>query len=194
MLTEMQSRENTLFNNDVLLAGIYIDPKSRALLETESMIRRARDSFCNIATKMAKFNQETPHFIQETPPMAEFDEFNESNTLGTTFEDKLNYITNQRLREIQKNKSNRLQNFKTKIMEGLNCVEMFDRSKPILEVIKSYPNVIKPTLFICTSMPCSQASVERLFSALNFIQSPRKCRSKGDLVCAEMFLRVNGYE
>ena len=191
----MKKRESTLFNNDVLLAGILIDPKARALLEDEEL-RRARTSFVKIATKIhSKQQNSNDHDTPPQPPVnCSYDEFNETNSMGASFEDRLNHITVQRLEQMNEDNTAQLQNFKHKITEGLQSMELFDRARPLLEVITSYPKPIQPASFICTAMPCSQASVERLFSAVNLIQTPRRPRSKKDLIRATVFMRVNGYE
>ena len=47
----MQRREATLMDNDILLAGIYVDPMYRVFLN-EDQKSRAKTALCNVAIRM----------------------------------------------------------------------------------------------------------------------------------------------
>ena len=60
------------------------------------------------------------------------------------------------------------------------------------EVIrKEYPKLLQEVALLLTSMPMSQVSVERLFSALKIFKSDRGNRIKDDLLSAMLVLRAN---
>ena len=53
----MEKRESILLENDVMLAGIYLNPKYRCLLKDKQQ-RKAKDAVCAIVVRM-KNPQET---------------------------------------------------------------------------------------------------------------------------------------
>ncbi|XP_050798424.1 uncharacterized protein LOC127045816 isoform X2 [Gopherus flavomarginatus] len=63
--------------------------------------------------------------------------------------------------------------------------------KSVFEAIHSYPHRIQAACRIASSMPTTQASVERLFSALKLILNDLRQTMKDDLIAAIIFYRMN---
>ncbi|KAH1176603.1 hypothetical protein KIL84_010305 [Mauremys mutica] len=63
--------------------------------------------------------------------------------------------------------------------------------KSVFEAIQSYPHRIQAACRIASSMPTTQASVERLFSALKLILNDLRQTMKDDLIAAIIFYRMN---
>ena len=74
-------------------------------------------------------------------------------------------------------------------MSACEEVEKFNRlcKLTVLEVLPSYPEIIRDAAMIVTSLPPTQVSVERLFSALRFIKSDSKASMKEDIIEAILF-------
>ncbi|ESO11484.1 hypothetical protein HELRODRAFT_166478 [Helobdella robusta] len=76
--------------------------------------------------------------------------------------------------------------------EDCKAVEDVGRIKVnVFEAIAHYPDRIRQSSRIAASMPTSQASVERLFSALKLILSDNRQSMKEDLLSAILFIRMN---
>lgn len=59
----MERREATLMDNDILLAGVYIDPMYRVTL-TEEQKTRAKAALCDLANRMkgtTSFHEDKKH-------------------------------------------------------------------------------------------------------------------------------------
>ncbi|ESN95827.1 hypothetical protein HELRODRAFT_179013 [Helobdella robusta] len=76
--------------------------------------------------------------------------------------------------------------------EDCKAIEDVGRIKVnVFEAIAHYPDRIRQSSRIAASMPTSQASVERLFSALKLILSDNRQSMKEDLLSAILFIRMN---
>lgn len=64
----------------------------------------------------------------------------------------------------------------------------------IWEAIRDfYPPCLKDAALVLTSLPPTQVSVERLFSALKILKSDRRSRLSEDILDAMLFLRTNTF-
>ncbi|KAM7165993.1 uncharacterized protein RBU57_007033 isoform 2-T2 [Macrochelys suwanniensis] len=73
------------------------------------------------------------------------------------------------------------------VMEAIGRLKV----KSVFEAIHSYPHRIQAACRIASSMPTTQASVERLFSALKLILNDLRQAMKDDLIAAIIFYRMN---
>ena len=82
--------------------------------------------------------------------------------------------------------------FRTEFYRALEEVQKYNRSSKLTvrEAINVYPAIIKEVAELVTAMPPTQASVERLFSALKIVKSDLRASMKEDLAEAILFLRT----
>ncbi|XP_043362981.1 uncharacterized protein LOC119850770 isoform X2 [Dermochelys coriacea] len=83
--------------------------------------------------------------------------------------------------------------FERNFREDCEAMESIGRLKvkTVFEAIHSYPHRIQAACRIASSMPTTQASVERLFSALKLILNDMRQGVKDDLIAAIIFYRMN---
>ena len=86
-----------------------------------------------------------------------------------------------------------MESFKNAVRNALNEIEIYDRSRPLSDVISLYPKVILPACQVCWAMPSSQVSVERLFSGVRFVQTDLRSQIGPEPLDRTLFMRVNGY-
>ncbi|XP_053892578.1 BEN domain-containing protein 5 isoform X2 [Malaclemys terrapin pileata] len=83
--------------------------------------------------------------------------------------------------------------FERNFWEDCEAMESIGRLKvkSVFEAIHSYPHRIQAACRIASSMTTTQASVERLFSALKLILNDLRQAMKDDLIAAIIFYRMN---
>ncbi|CAM5113507.1 unnamed protein product [Natator depressus] len=83
--------------------------------------------------------------------------------------------------------------FESNFREDCEAMESIGRLKvkSVFEAIHSYPHRIQAACRIASSMPTTQAGVERLFSALKLILNGLRQGVKDDLIAAIIFYRMN---
>ncbi|XP_034634005.1 BEN domain-containing protein 5 isoform X2 [Trachemys scripta elegans] len=83
--------------------------------------------------------------------------------------------------------------FERNFREDCEAMESIGRLKvkSVFEAIHSYPHRIQAACRIASSMTTTQASVERLFSALKLILNDLRQAMKDDLIAAIIFYRMN---
>ena len=59
------------------------------------------------------------------------------------------------------------------------------------EIVNKFPDSLQEIAFLFLTLPPTQVSVERIFSALKILKSDLRNRLKADLVNAMLFLRTN---
>ena len=79
-----------------------------------------------------------------------------------------------------------------------NALEILAREKPTIkkvkdlrEAIKLYPEELQEVSLLLATMPVTQVSVERLFSALKLLKSDLRNRLKEDIIADILLLRAN---
>ena len=76
-----------------------------------------------------------------------------------------------------------------KAMEGVGRI----KGATVFDVIRQYPT-LQEEARIASALPPTQASVERLFSALKILRSDLRTSLKEDILSAILFLKVNGLD
>lgn len=193
----MLCREKHLLDNDILLAGIYVDPMVRSIL-TEEQINRAKNALFELTVRMKglRVGNETTagSFDQSTHEL--------SSTLSDTVEsedDFEKYLNEQE--EIKRprlgpnivDEGDSISKFKNEFYDALKTVEKIDRAYNlnVKMAIQRYPEIIKDSALTVTALPPTQVSVERLFSALKILKTDLRASTNADLIEAMLFLRIN---
>lgn len=204
VLKSMQRREATLMDNDILLAGIYVDPMYRVILN-EDQKSKAKAALCDVAIRMKGLALQEESFDEtfgdSSPARLSDDETLESkesqDEVELNFEkhlDKQEQNKRQRLDDGE-NKPCVVTKFKLDFSHALVEVEKINRLTKVTvkEALPQYPDIIKDAAMAVTALPPTQVSVERLFSALRIIKSDLRAAMKEDLIEAILFLRTNVY-
>lgn len=193
IIGEMKLGETDLFfNNDIMLCGIYIDPKARPLLDT-TQLTVARSAFVKLAGDIEEnvYDDAIKAANSNTTPQSDISLLDGK---ALSFEMKLDLIAEHRIQLLQKNKElNPTELLKRDIMEALDSINLFDRSRALLDVIHMYPKVVQKSSLVCTSFPSGQISLKRLFSVLEISRCSLVHSVKPNVLEAIYFLRTNGY-
>ena len=192
----MLRREATLLDNDVLMAAVYVDPKYRVML-TEAQTARAKEALYEVAVRIngVADREDVPTAIQDT---ASSSSNNEDEEAETSFEKHLDVQEKSKRRRVEPAVAERLsavENFRRDFYTALPEVEIINRESnvTVIEAIPRYPELVRAAASAVTALPCTQVSVERLFSALRFIRSDLRGSMKTDLLEAILFLRTNTF-
>ena len=185
ILQQMKRRERELITNNILLAGIFVDPKARPLL-TNEQVCLAEQELCSIAAKL--HHTELNPSIETSDNMDTSEVFNNSEDLfnsdnqhgsqisenlflqSENFETRLDTIAKVRV-EAVRSKNNDVARYKNRVREALPELQLYDRSHNLNNVIINYPMILHSVCFVVVSNLTSQTSVERLFSVLKFFMS-----------------------
>ena len=198
----MVRRESILFDNDILLAAIYVDPMYRVSL-TESQQSKAKATLFNVAIRMTGLDKEIENPVQEQEDEGTASPVSITMTQSSgSSEDEYEKFLDEkeRARKRQRFEGEKRENFPCKISKfrhafytALTKVETFDRSSKLTidKAIPLYPKIVQEVAIAVTALPPSQVSVERLFSALRIIKTDLRGRLKEDLVDSTLFLRTN---
>ena len=65
------------------------------------------------------------------------------------------------------------------------------KNKDLSEAIKEYPDDLQEVARLLATMPVTQVSVERLFSALKLLKSDLRSKLKDDIIADILLLRAN---
>ena len=160
----MKKRESKLLDNDVLLAGIFVDPKSRVLLTSSEKVR-AKATLLQIAVRMRKLeksllvevddasDEEVPEEIVDNDPMQLEQE---------DFDAHLDEMSIRSRREEPEDVQNETEDerFIREFNKALLAVEKIDRTSKIgvHVAITKYPEIVKDVARLVTSLPTTQVS------------------------------------
>lgn len=194
----MVQRESKLFENDIFLAGVYVDTRNRVLLEQEQ-IDKAKEGLLELSRRAYKHQQvlKNQECVEVEPPIpAERRPSTSSSDELDEFEKELNQIAKGRhISQLTRAATSSVSDFHKDFIESCQTLEHLGRVtgfEDMFEVINTrFPESIQECSRLATCLPVSQASVERLFSALKFIYSDLRARMKPELLEAILFLRVN---
>lgn len=202
----IRRRGRPLFTNNMLLAGIYVDPNYRlGLSEDERNI--GRETFLNVAVNLKRLKEKEKQ--QVVPVVIALDDEDETQN---PFSEDLWSSECPETTPSTSAMSERSEPFEAYLHEQqstltvdsvtkqflvpyVNTMESFRREKiPVMEVIPSFPVEVQEAAEAITAFPATQVSVERLFSALKFYASDNRASMKEDLLEAILFLKTNGYK
>ena len=81
----------------------------------------------------------------------------------------------------------------TAFAEALVDVERLGRLKwpNVWDIISKYPRIVQPVSRIISCLPCTQVSVERMFSHLKLVLRENRARMGNELTDAIVFMRTN---
>jgi len=205
VLQSMQRREQLLLQNKILVAGIYVDPRYRILLNEEEQ-ECARKTLWDLSVRQRTQEESDELEIVEVEtssrPELAIQEIVESESSSTSSEDDFEKMLDEREQAKRRcterdaivspqltDIAQRKKDFSQALLE----VENFDRSKKlsVMDALPSYPEIIQKVAYAVTALPTTQVSVERLFSSLRIIKSDLRNRLGEDLINAILFLRTN---
>lgn len=186
-VNNIKRRESALFESEIVLAAIYMDPRYNVIL-TDAQIRAAKDCLLNTDTRIEELcietekasNEDNSCIIQDTSHIVEEDEFESllKNAEAVRGQTKSRNSTSSCSVE------NKLDDF---LKES--------RLKSSTDILSYWNNKNTSELYklaeVLLTVPPTQVSVERLFSALKFILSPHRSRMNGNLVNDILVIRLN---
>lgn len=190
LLVQMKSRENVLFNNHVLNAAVFLDPRYQQYMPT----RKREDAIKYLTELQNKLNRIVRNSTSEIDGTRDAPELNENNTELAAFLAN-NYGDDSSFDDINTTESENIA-ASNDIKDILNN---FIGEKDSLDtcVFRYWENNIesKPDLYklasIIHSVPPTQTSVERAFSAMALILTPLRTRMSNDNLENVLLLRLN---
>lgn len=187
IVLSMGHREKEMLSNTILLAGIYVDPMNRILLN-ETQVALARQALFDLSLKVNSHTTTDDHILYES------DVLNEDENDCVTFpeNDFQQYMDRLENSKEKRRKLDPSEFVKIQFFSELDEILKIDRKQKleVCDAIKLYPSIIKKLALVVTAMPPTQVSVERLFSALKLIKSDVRASMKEDLIESILFLRT----
>ena len=189
LVERMEVREKQLIdNNKLMIAAIYSDPRYGCTLSSEH-VKIAREQVLAISLKLEAL---IPNEVDQPSQ-----EFQDCET-GSEGEDVVEAFLKEkeRVREVRPENSS----FVARIHQALDeyeakprfkLQETSDSSKILMKWWNDSCLPIADAAKVLMSLPSTQVSVERLFSALAFFLSTRRNRLSGVSLDACLFLRLN---
>lgn len=193
IMQSMERREQTLYKNQIFLAGVYIDPKYRLLLPDNEKTN-AKAALCNLAIRI--------NGIGEDKDLIELGYMSETNSSYESMEEadfeKILDKTEKAMEEKIPRRGNALtptERFQEEFKSMIVKIEEFNRRSnvDIFGAIDQYPDALKSACRLAAALPPTQVSVERLFSSLKILKSDLRSSLKEDILEAMLFLRANCY-
>jgi hypothetical protein len=192
----IQKREEVMFENEILVAGMYLDKRFHNLL-TYDQKAKAEDFIFKVWAKqklISNINEEKePEDVEIVEPVV-------SNSNYSNFE---NYIQIQMQTQGSASSSSYSQTSQTNSTKNSLQLELEKYSQmPSLNADLNYKMIeywklledlpiLREIVLNILAAPVTEVSVERMFSHLNFILNPRRNRLKNDILEDIMFLRLN---
>lgn len=198
LLASMKNREKSLFQTDIFINGIFLDPRVNTILTPEQQNKAKANCI-----KLYIDNFELEQSDKEN------ENINSENLLTTT--------TNERITEAQRDLDDFLNSRYIDNLDNLNLLlrrqsrpDIVDEIKqsmnmyleePLLKSTESvlayweksrekFPYLYKLTTVVLAA-PMTQVSVERLFSSLKFVVSQYRLSMKDDIIEDLLFIRCN---
>ena len=216
----MEAREAELLSGNLLIAAVMLDYSSSSLLKklpmeiktdgakaVEELVLRLKgisvsddlnlddvDTDCSSTESVASDSDEDIQILRKRDSSAD------SSLLEVEVEDEVEQLEltvsgrgqisprNQILTEVKNGLAmleNKDQRKKMKVLEMKKDVDR-------IKVIKNeYPEVLQEVAILLYTMPVTQVSVERMFSALKLYKTDLRSRLKDDILNAMMILKAN---
>ena len=196
LVERMEIRERKLIEkNPVMIAGIYCDPRFTSTL-SEDYVKIARETLLKLALKLFNVNEE-----QEDSDGVIAAESDTEEAEKDELEAFLQGQERPGAPEHQK-----LQSFRACFMQALDTFEKMPRVRDsrdatakkffVMDWWKEQVHLssVRDVAMTVSSLPATQVSVERLFSALAIILTEKRNRIGAGSLDAVLFLRVNGLD
>ncbi|XP_075147830.1 uncharacterized protein LOC142221864 [Haematobia irritans] len=186
LIEAVNKRNYMLFDNDLFVTAIFLDPRIKVSLSAEH-ITRAKNCICQLNTRISslKGNDSTI----STSSTENLSTTSGSTSVLSTTEDALEaYLKNF-------DKPSCSQAIITNIESDLVIYERQCRigiSENIIEFWKREKNSLTTIAYIVLAIPCTQVSVERLFSSLKYILADQRNKLTSTSLEHILLTRVNG--
>ncbi|ESN94453.1 hypothetical protein HELRODRAFT_164299 [Helobdella robusta] len=194
ILSSMRKRKEKLLHNTHFLAGVYVDARYRILLNKSDKIK-AREGLADIQLRLKRKkvfdSAKESKSVNVSQPTCDLNFISEDDDDDDDFQNELDRRENTRKISMKSHIEKDCE-IQRHFEEDCKAIEDVGRIKVnVFEAIAHYPDRIRQSSRIAASMPTSQASVERLFSALKLILSDNRQSMKEDLLSAILFIRMN---
>ena len=172
----IKNRESHLLESRIFLAAVWVDSRARLLL-SEHQKDSAKAELCNVHARL-----QSPMTFDDDLSLVESPS---SESEASDFQAYLDSIE----------KSTNAKRPSSDFDSALVQVEKLGRLKKdnVFDIIECYPEIVKDTARVVSSLPSTQVSVERLFSQLKLILRDNRSRMEARLTDAILFLRTNKF-
>lgn len=185
ILNNMNQREQVLLLNPVILGAVYLDPRYQRTLQPEQK-KTAKLYLSNIFYKIQIAQK------NETSPQQLNNDSESINEKSNSFEELTKYLYNtgnSNSQTIVENSSEEIINEFDGVHESINIpvLEYWEKNK--LKFSKLYP-----VSQVVLAIPATQTSVERAFSSLPIVLTPRRTRLGDNTLENILLIRTNKNE
>lgn len=189
----LENRQKTLLDNDTYLSAIYLDPRFNAILSREQ-VEKAVKHLVNTWSRLASLQErQAPAEVAGAP--------NLSGMVHNSVEISVNQEIENMLHVADLNRQNSLNYIihntdfdKEEVVRDFLRFPRIDQLKSVLdywEEKKNFHSQLYPLALAVLSVPATQVSVERIFSALKYVLSPLRHNLLGDAVNDILVIQQN---
>lgn len=179
LLAQMRRRETVLFNNNVLNAAVFLDPRYQQYMPIQNK-ENAIEFLMNLHTRICAIESANINNEQQT-----------NNDELNTFMNTMMYENTQRSENENGNEATDLtipeilRNF-IGVKETLNTsvFDYWEKSKHLQPVLFKLASIVH-------AVPPTQTTVERSFSAMALVFSPLRTRISDDNLESSLLIRLN---
>ena len=201
----MKKREAGLLNNGLLLAAVCLDVTSMEMLPMES-VEKAIQTITSLALRIQG--------LEEDDPKQTITDDDDDDAMSSSSEDSAT-DSDEEMRVLRKKQRRTCASFSSRSVEKLpetaspaaqtitgvkaaieklknQRIALKKTKKDLLTLInEDYPEELKDVALLLCTMPVTQVSVERLFSALKIFKREHRNRLKEDILNALLLLKAN---
>lgn len=175
----MEQREIELLDNDILLASVLLDPSHRSLLSDDEKTRAMETLKITWRKLQSLKSQEIPQRAEATPPP----------TLSPGDKIIWDMMQKKKLSQgqgVEQDFMSQLLNYlqANEVSFDTDLMEFWRESKQLWPALYELATIIH-------SVPATQVSVERLFSAMKFILNDLRTSLTGDILDDILLIRAN---
>ena len=173
----LEKRMQSITQNKVFLAAVWVDSRSRILLNSD---QKEKLELFSVHKRLKKVNND------DEPSFNSDENVDVNNREASEFESYLNSLA-------ATTKQSPDTPLKILYEAGLEKIKKLGRQKieNVWEGINAHPEFLNPACQIVSALPSTQVSVERMFSQLKLLLRENLCRMKTELADAILFLRMN---
>lgn len=199
----MKEREKTLFNNDVFINGIFLDPRVNSIL-TQEQQSKAKENLIKLYIRNFELDQSNKENNSNNNINAAATSTLTNETTNVAQNDLDDYLTSNYINKhddiavlIRRDLLDPQIEIVNELKQSLNLFLQEPLLKFSDHVLKYWENskLKFPYLYKLSSVvlaaPMTQVSVERLFSSLNFVVSNLRFSMKDDIIEDLLFIRNN---